>query len=121
MPVLKRIVATDYTWDEVSGLLNLLSAASGRKIKSEVSITFPQDKVILNSNGTSVFGSYGDRLQTVTEGVLYEDGTCLVCATVSTWGGTFASHDDIRATYYKLTPIAKKTAARMDREIKKGK
>jgi len=50
-------------------------------------------------------GSYGDRIQDITEGRLLRNGSILMCWTVASWGGTFQSHDDIRVAYYLLRKI----------------
>lgn len=51
----------------------------------------------------SVLG-YGDSYKEASEAWEYDDGSILLCATIAEWGGTFASHDDIRVNYYILTP-----------------
>jgi hypothetical protein len=102
MPKLKMVDAQHYEWDEISsGLSNMLEWLSGKVKVGEIQVN-NVDKA--KSYGHIMFNSYGSRMQGVDEAVEFTDGCILLCGSVSTWGGTFQSHDDISVKYYTLTP-----------------
>ena len=48
---------------------------------------------------------YSSKIDNISECALLKDGSILMCWTVSTWGGTFASHDSIEVGYYLLRKV----------------
>lgn len=48
---------------------------------------------------------YSSKIDNISESALLKDGSILMCWTVSTWGGTFASHDSIEVGYYLLRKV----------------
>jgi len=48
---------------------------------------------------------YSSKIDNISESALLKDGSILMCWTVSTWEGTFASHDSIEVGYYLLRKV----------------
>jgi hypothetical protein len=90
-----RVQAQDYTWKELNGLIEIL-----RSTKDQVYASVD----VVGEPSESWWGRYGTRLQDVREAVQFDNGTIFLLATTATWGGTFASHDEIATNYYELTP-----------------
>jgi hypothetical protein len=108
----KRIDAKNYYWDWLEGasspLFTLLKVVGKKEVVAEVTgIDNPDDAMRCIKYDRSEYpvftGSYGTRLDYYEGGVEFEDGSCLICVGTSTWGGTFASHDNHEVRYYSLT------------------
>lgn len=90
----KKINVADYDYSELYGMEAIIEFAANKERVGYVTATgelFPRK-------------SYGRRYEGAEEALLFTDGSVLLCGTVSCWGGTFASHDDIFVNYYALTP-----------------
>lgn len=98
-----KIDATRFVWEEVTGLKEILGFTEGKTMAYETREVFNRD-VATDGHGERVFGNYGSRLDFVEEGMVFTDGSALLCGSVSTWAGTFAEHDNISVRYYALTP-----------------
>ena len=48
---------------------------------------------------------YSNKIDNISECVMLKDGSILMCWTVSSWDGTFASHDRIEVGYYLLRKV----------------
>ncbi len=91
-----------YEWYEIGNslmwLINTITEAGGvdrevewREAEELMQNIFPND-------------SYGDRITHTGECVVLKDGKILCCLTIATWSGTFASHDNIRVSWYEGVP-----------------
>jgi|SRR6185437_3750218 len=100
----KRMIdALNYYGEDVeNNLLSLLAIVQGKKIIGEVDVK--NGTSLKHSYKSNVFDNYGDQYKYLESGVEFDDGTVLIAVTVSTWGGTFASHHAISIKYYLLTP-----------------
>jgi hypothetical protein len=99
---IKMVDAQHYDWARVdSQLSQMLDWLSGKTKKGEVHVN-NVDKA--KSGKYAVFGSYGDRMSYVDEAIEFTDGSILLCGSVSSWGGTLSSQDNISVKYYALTP-----------------
>lgn len=94
----ERVDAVHYEWQELWGLKAVLDFTRGTKSQRSI--------VIDNADKIKKYftGSYGSRLQYIEESVQFDDGRILLSASVSSWAGTFASHDDISIRFFGLTP-----------------
>ena len=99
----QKVFAKDYVWQELYGLNDITKFSSGKKQIGSVTV----DGASQHMKGVPGWGSYSSRLQGVDEAIMFKDGTILLAATVSSWGGTFQSHDDIKVLYFALTPKKK--------------
>lgn len=95
----ETLVAEKYDWREIyGGAKEIGTIADGKQIVGDVRVE--------EGDGRARVG-YGCSLMSVTEGVLFSDGTVLVCATVREFTGTMATNDDVGVNYYELTPREK--------------
>jgi hypothetical protein len=104
----KRIDAGKYSWEHLEGTVNplfaLLLFVGKKEVIAEV-IGVDNEKNAMGEYGYQIFsGSYGTKIDHYEGGVEFEDGSCLICVGTSTWGGTFASHDNHEVRYYSLIP-----------------
>jgi hypothetical protein len=100
LPEKQSIDGSQYLWRELRGLSTMLEWLGGRVKVEEVTVA-NADKVT-DSLNNSYWSNYGDRLNYISEAFVFDDGAALACCTVSTWNGTFASHDTISVKYYAL-------------------
>lgn len=110
-----------YQWEQLYGLSSIIEF-DGQRTKIgpvEVEKANHDYSSYDQRNPNLPWCTYGDRLQYVDEALLYSDGSILLAASVSSWGGTFTTHDDVSIKYYSLTPIEKKAVARQVRKAKK--
>lgn len=93
---MKKVDGSKYKWSSIYNLSNMLDWLSTRKKVDVIHVSNAE-------NASGMWSSYGDCLQYVKEAYLFDDNSILVCASISSWGGTFASHDQISVQYYALT------------------
>lgn len=106
----RKSLTPTYTWTELTsgGLLALLDVVT-RTGGIERTLTC-RDKewkevteslrTARSSYGHMMFSSFGDRFNGADEIAVMKDGSIFVVATISSWGGTFASHDSISVKWY---------------------
>lgn len=96
------VQAESYYWERIWGRKDIVEYGEGREIKGTVTIAGEPSRDVADLG-------YGSRYLGSTEGVEFTDGSCLVCATISEFAGTFASHDSIEVQYFVLEPWNKAT------------
>lgn len=84
----------DYEWQELHGAKAIREYHVARRKIGTVKV---------DGYNPDILG-YGDGFEGAHEAYLYADGSILICCSVASWGGTFASHDDVYVRYYGLTP-----------------
>jgi len=95
-------VSKGYSIKKISGLINIISFVANAG--DPIPVTVDRLADIREEYGDRMFGSYGTRLDYVEDAFQFTNGRILTCCTVSEWGGTFQTHDDIKIQYYALTP-----------------
>ena len=100
IPQKRTVDGSQYAWEKIYGLSDMLSWLGGRVKVEEVEIE--NSNGITTSVGSNMWSSWGDTLSYISEAFVFDDGAVLVCCTISTWNGTFASHDSISTAYYAL-------------------
>jgi len=103
-PTLQTIDGTKYKWQKLYGGRKEIQAYHNQRTKVE--------DVLVEWNYTRATKydgplGYGDSYFN-GNGYLYSDKTILACCTIEEWGGTFATHHDVRVNFYILTPIIPK-------------
>jgi hypothetical protein len=101
MPKLKTVNVKGRRADELSGLFEILEYARQGDGKPEPVQLVNADLLRGPYNGER-WSHYGTDLNYVEEAFEFSDGRILMCATVSSWNGTFASHDSISVKYYAI-------------------
>ena len=92
--------AKDYDWREVGSSLDaMLEWLKGKSKVDAVQVDNVREAT--NEWGT-IFHNYGTMMDYIDEAFLFDDGSILLCGTTRSWGGTFATYDDIRVQYYTL-------------------
>ena len=86
------VQAEDYHWQQLWGRQTIQEFVGNRTEKADCIV-----------KGYKNLG-YHSEFQECTEAWLYSDGVVLMCCTISSFGGTFASHDNIEVAYFGLTP-----------------
>jgi len=99
MPQKQSIDGTQYEWRKIYGLSDMLSWLDGRVKVAEVDV---KNADAASSGNRRMWSWYGDNLRYISEAFVFDDGAALACCTISTWGGTFASHDEISTAYFAL-------------------
>jgi hypothetical protein len=101
----KTVRGTDYLWESIEGLKALLNFGSGKTIVDDVNVhdAVHARKKDFENTTSEIFSRYGDTLTWVETAIEYSDGSILLCAHVSSWGGTFGE-DSNSTKYYALMP-----------------
>jgi hypothetical protein len=107
--------STRYVWEKIWGSDNIRKYHDERTLVGSVTINTYDDTSSYRSRshedpcGYGAVAGYGDSWVSTEEAYEYSDGTIIVCAVISQWGGTFASNTN-GVEFFLLTPRKEKKA-----------
>lgn len=106
----KKLQQPKRTWKNVRGglfeLLKLTQDAGGVKRtvtdwnEKEALVQIFQEETSYENGGMCSWGAYSNRVTQTSEVVEFNNGNMMLNITISSWNGTFASHDDVRVEWW---------------------
>jgi hypothetical protein len=109
-----------FEWTKLYGSEDVRAWTKGKEIRefAKVERLYDHWHVAERDPLTNVALEHGDRWVETEEACIFTDGTVMVCATISEWQGTFASHDEIRVRFFAGVKASPKAEARKARKRK---
>jgi len=107
IPIRKSV---DYVWTSLYGSDGIREYHDARTLVGSVIIDVSRDWASGSWNDRRGYESvkgYGDKWVETEEAYEYSDGSIIVCAVISQWGGTFASNSN-GVEFFLLTPRKEK-------------